>query len=382
MHMQFRDLGAQYNALKTQIDEGIAKVVESSKFILGPQVAQLEKELAEYVGARHCISCANGTDALILTLMAWGIGEGDAVFVPDFTFIASASCAMICGATPVPVDIDPRTFNMSPEALEGSILKTIEEGKLKPSVIISVDLFGQPADYLNIRAIADKYGLKLLEDGAQGFGGAIGGQRACSFGNAATTSFFPAKPLGCYGDGGAIFTDDDELDVELRSIRVQGSSPEDKYDNRLVGLNSRLDTLQAAILLVKLKAFKEYEIEAVNCIADKYTYQLKDIVITPFVPENYLSSWAQYTILLNNKLQRDGLQQYLKENGIPSMIYYPKGLHAQTVLKNIGIAADAFPNTVTVSQTCLSLPMHPYMSDEDIDGVCKSIKAYLYDIGA
>jgi dTDP-4-amino-4,6-dideoxygalactose transaminase len=227
-----------------------------------------------------------------------------------------------------------------------------------------------------IKAIAQKYNLKILEDGAQGFGGAINRQRACSFGDAATTSFFPAKPLGSYGDGGAIFTSDDKLDEVLRSIRAQGRSPEDKYDNRTIGLNSRLDTIQAAILLAKLKAFEDYEVKAVNRVAARYTSQLKDIVVTPYIPDGYLSSWAQYTILLENKEQRDGLQKHLKEQSIPSITYYPRGMHSQTVMKDFSFIPDAFPNTDKVSQTCLSLPMHPYMPDEDIDYISKVIVNY------
>lgn len=375
--MQFRDLGAQYRALKKEIDEAALSVMASSQFIFGPQVAELEKQLAEYTGRRFCVSCANGTDALSLVLAAWGIGEGDAVFAPDFTFFATVNCAMGRGATPILVDIDERTFNMSPESLEAAIKKTLDEGKLTPKVIIPVDLFGQCAAYPEITAIAEKYSLKILEDGAQGFGGMIGERRACSFGDASTTSFFPAKPLGCYGDGGAIFTDDEELDEILRSIRAQGRSPEDKYDNRDVGVNSRLDTLQAAILLPKLRAFREYEVDEVNRVAARYTEKLGDAVITPYVPENYLSSWAQYTILLPDSETRNALQAHLKSKGIPSMIYYPRGMHEQTALKKYGLGEGSFPNTEKASKTCLSLPMHPYMTNEDVDTVSLAIREFL-----
>ncbi|MEG0902528.1 MAG: DegT/DnrJ/EryC1/StrS family aminotransferase, partial [Clostridia bacterium] len=270
---------------------------------------ELEERLAAYVGRKHCITCANGTDALQLVLMAWGIGEGDAVFTSDFTFFASAGTVSILGATPVLADIDPRTFNIDADDLEKQIQRVLAEGKLTPKAIIPVDLFGQPADYLRILSVAERYGLKVLEDGAQGFGGSINGKMACSFGDAATTSFFPAKPLGCYGDGGAIFTDDDEMDAILRSMRAQGRSPEDKYDNRSIGMNSRLDTIQAAILLPKLKAFANYELDAVNRAAGWYTERLKDIVVTPLVKEGFYSSWAQYTIMLENEAQRNGLQK-------------------------------------------------------------------------
>ncbi|MEG0759294.1 MAG: DegT/DnrJ/EryC1/StrS family aminotransferase, partial [Raoultibacter sp.] len=287
--MQFRDLKAQYEHLKTEIDAGIQSVIDSTGFIFGKPVIELEERLAAYVGRKHCITCANGTDALQLVLMVWGIGEGDAVFTSDFTFFASAGTVSILGATPVLADIDPRTFNIDADDLEKQIQRVLAEGKLTPKAIIPVDLFGQPADYLRILPIAERYGLKVLEDGAQGFGGSINGKMACSFGDAATTSFFPAKPLGCYGDGGAIFTDDDEMDAILRSMRAQGRSPEDKYDNRSIGMNSRLDTIQAAILLPKLKAFANYELDAVNRAAGWYTERLKDIVVTPLVKEGFYS---------------------------------------------------------------------------------------------
>ncbi|NLE93389.1 MAG: DegT/DnrJ/EryC1/StrS family aminotransferase [Chloroflexi bacterium] len=375
--MQFRDLGAQYQRLEKEILSGARSVMEQSHFILGPQVDELEAKLAAYVGVKHCISCANGTDALQLVLMAWGIGPGDAVFTSDFTFFASAGTASIVGATPVFVDIDPDTFNISPDALEGMIQRTLNEERLKPRVIVPVDLFGQPAEYDRIEAIAEKYGLLILEDGAQGFGGDIGGKRVGSFGDAATTSFFPAKPLGCYGDGGAIFTNDDDLEVLLRSLRAQGRSPEDKYDNRLIGMNSRLDTLQAAILLPKLKAFEEYELDAVNKVAAWYDERLKDIVKIPVVKEGYLSSWAQYTITLKNKAQRDGLQKHLKDCGIPSMVYYPKGLHQQTAYRDLGLSDDLYPNTVKAVDTVLSLPMHPYLSWDEVEDVSDAVSHYI-----
>ena len=367
--MQFRDLKAQYRALKQEIDAGIQEVIDSSAFILGKPVAELENRLAEYVGRKHCVGCANGTDALQLSLMIWGIGPGDAVFTSDFTYFASAGTASILGATPVLVDIDLNTFNMSPEALEEQIQRVLKEGKLHPKVIVPVDLFGQPADYDRILPIAEKYGLKVLEDGAQGFGGNIWGKRACSFGDLSTTSFFPAKPLGCYGDGGAVFTDDDETDARLRSLRAQGKSPADKYDNREIGMNSRLDTLQAAILLPKLKAFQETELDAVNRIADLYTERLKNRFITPSVPEGFCSSWAQYTILLENKEERDAAQQRLKEQGIPSMIYYPRGLHQQEAYRWMNLPDDWYPNTMEAIRRVLSLPMHPYLTEEEIDRV-------------
>lgn len=367
--MQFRDLKAQYKALKSEIDAGLKEVIDSSAFILGKPVTELEIKLAEYVKRKHCVACANGTDALQLSLMAMDVGPGDAVFTSDFTYFASAGCVSIIGATPVLVDIDLHTFNISVEALEEAIKCTITEGKLTPKIIIPVDLFGLPADYTKIIPIAEKYGLKILEDAAQGFGGNINGKMACSFGNMSATSFFPAKPLGCYGDGGAMFTDDDDVDARLRSLRASGRFSTDKYNNREVGMNSRLDTIQAAVLLPKFKAFIDYELDAVNNVADLYTERLRDKVVTPCIPNGFLSSWAQYTILLNNKEQRDEMQRKLKEHDIPSMIYYPRGLHQQTVYKWMNLPDDLYPNTIEATQKVLSLPMHPYLTEELIDEI-------------
>ena len=368
--MQFRDLKTQYEALKPEIDSAILEVINSSAFILGKPVADLENQLAKYVGRKHCIGVGNGTDALQLALMIWSIGPGDAVFTSDFTYFASAGTSSILGATPILVDIDLATFNMSPDALEIQIKRVLTEGKLIPKAIIPVDLFGQPANYNRILPIAEKYGLKVLEDGAQGFGGSIRGKRACSFGDMSTTSFFPAKPLGCYGDGGAIFTDDDEVDARLRSLRAQGKSPVDKYDNREIGMNSRLDTLQAAILLPKFKVFVEHEIDDVNRIAEWYTERLQGHFVTPTVLPGYVSSWAQYTILHDNKEARDAIQAKLKEYGIPSMVYYPRGLHQQEAFKWMDLPNDWYPNTLEATGRVLSLPMHPYLKEEDVENVC------------
>lgn len=372
--MQFRDLGAQYQVLKPDIDAGIQSVINSTNYILGKPVADLEEKLATYVGRKHCVTCGNGTDALQLALMIWDIGSGDAVFTSDFTYFASAGSASILGATPILVDIDLSTFNMSPSALEEQIKRVLAEGKLTPKAIIPVDLFGQPADYDKILPIAKKYGLKVLEDAAQGFGGNIRGKRAGSFGDMSATSFFPAKPLGCYGDGGAVFTDDDEVDARLRSIRAQGKSPTDKYDNREIGINSRLDTIQAAILLPKLKAFNEYELDAVNKVAQWYTGRLRDTVVTPIVLEGFLSSWAQYTILLPNEEERNRIQLELKKKGIPSMVYYPRGLHEQEAFRWMKLDNDIYPNTMQATRRVLSLPMHPYLTEEVVNTICESIK--------
>lgn len=374
--MQFRDLKAQYQALKVEIDEAVNQVITDSNFISGRQVAELEQSLADYVGVKHCITCANGTDALTLALMAWGIKAGDAVFVPDFTFFSSGEVVSFEGALPVFVDVDKDTFNMSPESLEQAIQRTLSEQKAVPRAIVAVDLFGQPADYDRLRAIADRYGLKILEDGAQGFGGELHGKKACSFGDISTTSFFPAKPLGCYGDGGAVFTDDDAAADYLRSVRIHGKG-ECKYDNVRIGMNSRLDTIQAAVLQVKLKAFEQYELENVNAAAQEYTKLLKDVVKTPVVPEGYYSSWAQYTIQLEDREAREGLQAYLKEKGIPSMVYYPKPMHRQKAFENVESEEKHFANTTELCDRVLALPIHPYMSRDDIGQVVDHIREYL-----
>lgn len=362
--MQFIDLHAQYLQLKEEIDANIKKVLNHGKYIMGPEVLELEQQLAEYVGVKHCITCGNGTDALQMVLMAWNIKEGDAVFVPSFTFMSTAEVVSLVGATPVFTDIDLRTFNMCTDSLEEQIKKTLAEGKLKPKAVIPVDLFGQPADYTKILPVAEKYGLKVLEDGAQGFGGSINGKKACSFGHAATTSFFPAKPLGCYGDGGAVFTDDDSLAELLKSIRIHGKGKE-KYDNVRIGLNTRLDTIQAAVLLPKLKAFKEYELQKRNDVAKKYTEALKEKYKTPYIHQGVESSWAQYTLLLNSEEERNELQRKLQEQGIPSMVYYPKPLHMQTCYKYLGYDENSLPNAVKASKCVLSLPMSPWIANEE-----------------
>lgn len=371
--MQFRDLKAQYEALKSDIDAAMTQVASDCNFISGKQVSDLETELAEYVGVKHCITCGNGTDALTMMMMAWNIKEGDAVFVPDFTFfLLPGRWCLLKAATPVFYDVCQDTFNADAESLEKAIKAVIEEGKLTPRAIIAVDLFGQPADYVTLEALAKKYDLLLLEDGAQGFGGMIGERRACSFGDAATTSFFPAKPLGCYGDGGAIFTNDDEVAEYLKSIRVHGKGSF-KYDNVRIGWNSRLDTIQAAILQVKLKAFKEYELDAVNKVADQYTELLKDIVKTPVVPSDMYSSWAQYTLQLDSEEERDALQAYLKDQGIPTMVYYPKPMHKQQAFAGNKEYVEC-PITEKLCKTVLSLPMHPYMKDEDFEKICSEVR--------
>lgn len=375
--MQFRDLKEQYRVLKNEIDTAMIRVATDSNFISGRQVTELENQLAEYVGVKHCVTCGNGTDALTMMMMAWDIKEGDAVFVPDFTFFASGEIVFFEGATPVFYDVRKDTFNADVNSLENAIQSVIEEEKLRPRVIIAVDLFGQPADYPAIEKLAEKYNLLVLEDGAQGFGGVIGKQRACSFGDAATTSFFPAKPLGCYGDGGAVFTNDDEVADYLRSIRVHGKGSF-KYDNVRIGWNSRLDTIQAAILQVKLKAFREYELDAVNKVAETYTELLKDVVKTPIVPDGIYSSWAQYTIRLESQEERDALQTYLKGRDIPTMVYYPKPMHEQKAFDGIKQYVEC-PVTEELCKTVLALPMHPYLTEENIELIVKGTKEHLLD---
>ncbi len=359
--MQFIDLAAQYQHLKTKIDKRIQTVLDHGHYIMGPEVQELEDQLASYVGVKHAITCANGTDALTLAMMVLGIKEGDAVFCPTFTFFATAEVIAYEGATPVFVDSDEATFNICPVDLEKRIQATIAEGKLTPKAIIAVDLFGLPANYPEIQKIADKYNLKLVEDAAQGFGGEIDGKRAGSFGDIATTSFFPAKPLGCYGDGGAVFTNNDEYAELLKSYRVHGKG-KDKYDNVRIGMNSRLDTIQAAILLEKLAEFPTELINR-NKAAANYEAQLASKYKTPQVPAEYVSSWAQYTIVSDN---RDAEMAKYKEQGIPTMVYYGTCMHEQTAFSHLGYQAGDFPIAEKLAKSVFSLPMHGYLSSTEL----------------
>ncbi len=379
--MQFRDLPKQYEVLKPQIDEAMIKVASSAKYISGPEVRELESKLAEYVGVKHCITCANGTDAISIAMRVWGIGKGDVVFVPDFTFFSSGECPADEGATPIFVDVDQRTFNIDPLKLEEAIVRVISEGKYNAKAVVVVDLFGLPADFVSIRKICDKYGLLLLEDGAQGFGGSIDGKKACSFGDIATTSFFPAKPLGCYGDGGAIFTDNDEWADLIKSICVHGkdtSNPNDpnaKYNNIRLGKNSRLDTIQAAILLPKFKAFVDYELIDINKVADLYTSKLADTdLVLPVIPDNFSSSWAQYTVQIPENIDRSKIQAELKDAGIPSMVYYAKPMHLQGAFAGTDSEKADCAVTEKLCRTVLSLPIDPYKTENDIDLVVKVLK--------
>ena len=370
--MQFRDLKTQYNVLKDEMDQAILEVVASSAYVMGPKIKEMEAAFADYVGVKHCVACNSGTDALLLALKVWDVKAGDAVFVPSFTFFASAEVIAMQGATPVFVDVDEDTFNIDVADLERKIEQTLKNGKLSPRVIIAVDLFGLPADFKAIRKLADKYHLYVLEDGAQGFGGRIGEQKACTFGDISTTSFFPAKPVGCYGDGGAVFTDNDEWAKLLESYHIHGKGS-DRYDNVRIGMNSRLDSIQAAILLVKLKAFKEYELVDVNNVAARYTEKLKDVVKTPVVPEDFYSSWAQYTIQVENKEVRAKLQAALKACDIPTAIYYPIPMHRQTAFNYLNLDENRCPVSDQLADTVISLPIHPYLSESDQDMICKVV---------
>ncbi len=369
--MNFIDLKRQYSEIENIVKENINNVLEHGRYIMGPEITELEELLAKYSGRKHCLACASGTDALLMPLMAWEIGPGDAVFTSPFTFIATAEVVGLVGATPVFADIDEKTYNIDPVKLEEAIIKTKEEGKLTPKAIIPVDLFGLPADYDAILAIADKYGLVVLEDAAQGFGGIYKGKKACSFGQVSATSFFPAKPLGCYGDGGAVFTDDDDMKEKLESIRVHGQGP-DKYTNIRLGLNGRIDSIQAGVLLAKMTIFdKEGELR--NKVAAKYTEALKGKVVTPTVPEGYTSVWAQYCVLADSAEQRKEIQAKLGENNIPSAIYYPIPLHMQEAFASLGYNKGDLPVSEAAAERIFALPMHPYLTDEEINQIAEVI---------
>jgi UDP-2-acetamido-2-deoxy-ribo-hexuluronate aminotransferase len=365
--MEFIDLGRQMERIRTSINARMEKVLNHGQFIMGPEVAELERQLAEFVGVKHCISCGNGTDALQMALMAAEIGPGDAVFTTTFTFIATAEVISLLGAVPVFVDIDERTFNIDPAHLQQVVERTRAEGKLRPKAVIPVDLFGLPADYAVLEDYCRKQGLFLLEDAAQSLGSSLNGRMAGAFGDCGSTSFFPAKPLGCYGDGGALFTNDDQLAGRLRSIRIHGKGT-DKYDNIRLGVNSRLDTLQAAVLLAKLEVFRD-EIRARQEVAASYSKRLGGQFKVPFVPEGAVSAWAQYSLVLED---RAGLQAQLKAAGIPTNIYYPKPLHLQTAYQALGYKPGSFPRSERTAEAILSLPMHPYLTQAEIEQVTEA----------
>ncbi|MDR1038042.1 MAG: DegT/DnrJ/EryC1/StrS family aminotransferase [Deltaproteobacteria bacterium] len=377
--LPFIDLKKQHEAIRADLEPRLAKVMGSAAFIQGPEVRELEAELASFVGARECVTCANGTDALVLPLMAWGVGPGDAVFVPTFTFIATAEVASLRGAAPVFVDVDPETFNMDARDLERKIAAVAKEGRLNPRLVVTVDLFGLPADYRALTDVAGACGVPVLEDAAQGFGGSMDGRLAGNFGLASATSFFPAKPLGCYGDGGAVFTDSAELAGILRSLRGHGAGA-DRYEHLRVGVNSRLDTLQAAVLLSKMKVFPG-ELRARERAALLYSRLLGEIagdaVEVPRVPEGYFSSWAQYTVKLPEGTGRDAVQARMKERGVPTMVYYPRPLHLQPAYLPLGGRPGDCPNSERLCGQVLSLPMHPYLEEADQERVVRALKEAL-----
>ena len=370
--MQFIDLHRQYEQFRDLMRQRIDTVLEHKQFIQGPEVKELEMRLAAYTGRRYVKSCASGTDALTISLMALGVKQGDAVFVPSFTFFASAESVVPTGGTPIFVDCREDSFNMSPDSLREAIKRVKKDGRLRPKGIIAVDLFGQPAEYGRICAIARENGLFVLEDGAQGFGGAIGDQKACSFGDISVTSFYPAKPLGCYGDGGAIFTDSEELAEAVDSIRNHGQG-QNKYDNIRIGLNSRLDTIQAAVLLVKLDFF-ERELALRAQAAKGYTEQLKDLIEVPVVLNGYRSCWAQYTLKAKNNDERERILQALKQKGIPTAVFYPTPIHKTAAFKDHAFRPQALAVTEDLSKRVFSLPMHPYLSEDEIRRICSIIR--------
>jgi dTDP-4-amino-4,6-dideoxygalactose transaminase len=373
-NLPFIDLASQRDRIRPQIDSAIARVVDHGAFIMGPEVGRFEEELSAFAGAKHTVSCSNGTDALTLVLMAWQIGPGDAVFCPSFTFAATAEVVAFLGATPVFVDIHADTFNMDPASLRTAIGEVKAKGELRPRAVIAVDLFGQMADYPAIRALCDEHELSLISDAAQGFGATLEGQRANVFADAVTTSFFPAKPLGCYGDGGAIQTQDDDLAAILRSLRVHGAGS-DRYDNVRIGMTGRLDTIQAAVLIEKLAIFED-EIAARGRIAERYNVLLADVADVPVLADGAVSTWAQYTIKLPVGA-RPAFQAALGKAGVPTAIYYPKPLHRQTAYKGFPVAGNGLPASDAVAEQVIALPMHPYLSEADQDRIVAAAREAL-----
>ncbi|MCD6305217.1 MAG: DegT/DnrJ/EryC1/StrS family aminotransferase [Deltaproteobacteria bacterium] len=382
-NVDFIDLKSQQDKLRPALERNIHRALHHGRYIMGPEIRELEERLAAFVGGKHCITCSSGTDALFMTLMAYDVGPGDAVFTTPFTFIATAEAISFLGATPVFVDIDPRTFNIDPNQLELGIEALMSNNPsihplpsaLSPKGIITVDLFGLPADYDSINAIAREYGLFVIEDAAQSFGAEYHGKKAGTLADIGCTSFFPAKPLGCYGDGGAVFTDDDDLAEKMRSIRVHGKGS-DKYDNIRIGLNARLDTLQAAILLAKMEIYPR-EVQLRQEVAERYTDLLStqsSALSTPFIPEGMKSAWAQYSLLARDEALRQRIQERLKEAGIPTAVYYPKPLHVQPAFSYLGYSQDDFPVALETSKTIFSLPMHPYVKDWELDRVLTILK--------
>lgn len=368
--MQFIDLAAQQLRIKDKINARISQVLDHGEYIMGPEIGELENELSTFCGAKHSLTCANGTDALLLALMALNVRTGQAVLCPSFTFAATAEVVPSLGAVPVFVDCNPNTYNIDPASLERGIAHAKKLG-LKPSVVITVDLFGLPADYDTIEEIAYSEGLKLISDSAQGFGSVYKGRQSGTIGSFSTTSFFPAKPLGCYGDGGAIFTEDSEAAELITSYRVHGKG-EHKYDYQRIGMSSRLDTLQAAILCEKLAIFPD-ELQRRNAVADRYTSALSNILTTPHVPDGLVSSWAQYTVRPGNGQSRKTIMENLKTAGVPTAVYYPMPLHLQTAYKRFPTDPNGLPVSEDIASKVFSLPMHPYLSMQDQDKVINAL---------
>lgn len=373
--MQFIDLETQYKRIEDDVRSRVLRVLESQRYINGPEVAEAEERLAAFAGTKHCLTCSSGTDALVIPLMSFDLKRTDAVFVPSFTFFASGESVTLAGGTPVFVDNDAETYNIDPADLERAIKATREEGELTPRGIIAVDLFGQPADFDEIRRIADENGLFVIEDAAQGFGGTYRGKRAGALADIGSTSFFPAKPLGCYGDGGAIFMDDDDTYELLHSIRVHGQGTT-KYDNVRIGINGRFDTIQAAIILAKLDIFED-EISKRNEIADAYTRQLNSWIKVPVIREGNVSVWAQYTLEAKTSDEKQQIQDALAEKGIPSANYYPIPMHLSTAYAHLGYKKGDLPICEAQAERVFSIPMHPYLDQATIDTICETIKGAL-----
>ena len=367
--MEFLDLKTQQKRIRKPLEKRINKILDHGAYIMGPEVFELEEKLADYCGVKHAISCSSGTDALLIPLMAWGVGPGDAVFTTPFTYVATAEVISILGATPVFVDVYESTFNIDCDKLEIEINRVIKEGKLKPKAIIPVDLFGLPARYRLIDEIAKKYNLKVVEDAAQSFGGSIRNEKVGNFGDVAATSFYPAKPLGCYGDGGAIFTNDDNLAEECKAIRIHGTK-QDKYNSEMIGLNGRLDSIQAAVLLEKLKIFDE-EIQMRNEIDIYYRKFLNN---AQYHPENYNSAHALFSITLANQTQRDSLIDRLSKSKIPSVVYYKFPIHLMKAFSYLGYKEYDLPVSENLSKTIVSLPMHPYLAQNEIEHIIEVLK--------
>jgi dTDP-4-amino-4,6-dideoxygalactose transaminase len=370
--LPFVDLKAQQARLRPVLDARIRRVLEHGQYILGPEVAELETELAVFCGARHALAVSSGTDALLVALMAEGVGPGEAVFLPAFTFPATAEVVAGVGATPVFVDVDACTFNMDVDDLERRIREVEAAGRLRPRAVIAVDLYGAPADYGRLSQLADRHGLFLLADAAQSFGAALDGRRVGTLAPVTAVSFFPAKPLGCYGDGGALFTDDDEMARVMRSVRVHGEGAS-RYDVVRLGRNARLDTLQAAVLLAKLEVFAD-ELERRAAVADLYDRLLADVVTVPARRPGAASAWAQYTVLVDH---RDEVKNRLAETGFPTMVYYPKPLHLQPAFAGFGDGPGSMPTSERLCEHVLSLPIHPYLDDATVERIAGAVRAAL-----